>query len=174
MKVEMHVSGLEGVLETLRSLPAEVVSAKGGPVKLALATGARFMRDRAKENLVRSIAESGRNDSTGLLLANVISSRGKPPTGSKGERYLVRVRRKAYDLQKIGKKESRSKTRKRVTTLQTANLLEYGSRHQPARPWLRPVIPQHGAEVINLVTNDLNRRLALVVRKLAQQNRNRG
>lgn len=173
MKVEMHVSGLEGVLATLQSLPAEVVSARGGPVKAALATGARFMRDRAKENLARSIAVNGQDDSTGLLMQNVIASRGKPPTGSKGERYLVRVRRKAYDLQKISKKESRSKSRKRVTTLQTANLLEYGSSRQQATPWLRPAVQQSGGEAINLITNDLNRRLALVIRKLASKNRSR-
>lgn len=167
MKIEMNVSGLDGVLETLQSLPAEVVSKRGGPVKLALAKGARLIRDQAKTNLRASIALNG-DVSTGLLEKNVIASRGKAPFGGKGERYLVRVRRKAYDGEKIGK---RQKAGKRVTTHKTASLLEYGSSHQPATPWLRPAVRQKGEQAINVITDDLKRRIGLVVKKLAQQNK---
>lgn len=167
MKIEMNVSGLNGVLETLQSLPAEVVSKRGGPVKLALAKGARLIRDQAKVNLKAAIALNG-DVSTGLLEENVIASRGKPPFGGKGERYLVRVRRKAYDGDKIGKKQ---KAGKRVTTHKTASLLEYGSSHQPATPWLRPAVRQKGEQAINVITDDLQRRIGLVVKKLAQQNK---
>ena len=46
MKVDVKLTGVAGVLKTLSSLPAEVVSKRGGPVKAALAKGARFLRDR--------------------------------------------------------------------------------------------------------------------------------
>ena len=36
MKVEFKLQGVDGVLATLQSLPAEVVSKRGGPVKAAL------------------------------------------------------------------------------------------------------------------------------------------
>lgn len=165
MKMTMDVKGLDDVLRTLRSLPPEVVSKRGGPVKLALAKGARLIRDQAKANLRAQIALNG-DVSTGLLEKNVIASRGKPPFGGKGERYLVRVRRKAYDQQKIGR---RQKAGKRVTTHKTASLLEYGSSHQPATPWLRPAVRQKGAQAIAVISADLKRRLDLTVKKLAAQ-----
>lgn len=163
MKIEMHLSGMEGVLATLRQLPAEVVSKRGGPVKLALAKGARLIRDEARKNAERAIAEGG-DRSVGLLVPNIISSRGKAPIGGKGERYLVRVKRKTYP----------DRSGKPVTTLQTANLLEYGSSHQPATPWLRPAVMLKGQQAVDVITQDLARRLDLTVKKLAAQNKGKG
>lgn len=161
MRVEMKVDA-DGVLAMLRSLPAEVVSKRGGPVKLALAKGARLIRDEAKKNLQASIAQGG-DVSTGLLLKNVIASRGKAPTGGKGERYLVRVKRKTYETD----------GGKPVTTLKTANLLEYGSSHQPATPWLRPAVQAKGQQAVTVIVADLRRRIDLTVKKLARQNKAR-
>lgn len=163
MKVEMQLKGMDGVLDTLRSLPAEVVSKRGGPVKLALAKGARFMRDRAKENLRRSIAQGPTTATTQGTENSIISSRGKQPFGGRGERYLVRVKRRDF----INAHGYRTNPR------MTANLMEYGAPagNQPARPWLRPVVRENGQEVINMVTTDLRRRIDLVVKKLAAKNR---
>ena len=160
MKVEVKLQGMDGALETLQSLPAEVVSKRGGPVKLALAKGARVIRAQAATNLKAAIALNG-DVSTGLLEKNLVVSRGKPPMAGKGERYLVRVRRKTYPDRKG----------KPVTTRKTASLLEYGSSHQSATPWLRPAVQQKGRETINVVTADLKRRIDLIVKKQAQQNR---
>lgn len=162
MRVEFEISGINGVLDTLRSLPPEVVSKRGGPVKLALAKGARLIRDEARKNLQAAISQGG-DVSTGLLLKNVIASRGKAPTGGKGERYLVRVKRKTYAAE----------GGKPVTTLKTANLLEYGSSHQPATPWLRPAVRAKGQQAVSVIVADLNRRIELTVKKLAAQNRGR-
>jgi len=169
MQLDVKLKGVDGALATLKSLPAEVVSKRGGPVKLALAKGARLIRDQAKANLRAAIAIND-DESTGLLEKNVIASRGKPVFGGNGERYLVRVRRKAYDLGKLGK---RQKAGKRVTTHKTASLLEYGSSHQPATPWLRPAIRQKGEQAISMITKDLIRRIDLAVKKTAAQNRGR-
>lgn len=158
MKVEMKLVGADNIISLLRSLPAEVVSKRGGPVKLALAKGARLIRDEAKRNLQQAIAENG-DVSSGLLLDNVVASRGKAIHGSRGERYLVRVRRKTYP----------DRTGKPVTTHKTANLLEYGSAHQPATPWLRPAVQTKGSEAINVMTADLVARLDRLVKKLAKQ-----
>ncbi|WMD23038.1 hypothetical protein RAS12_11890 [Achromobacter seleniivolatilans] len=160
MKVEMKLRGVDDVMRTLQSLPTEIVSNRGGPVKTALARGARYLRDRAKENLLASIAQRG-DESTGLLLQNVIASRGKPPTGSKGERYLVRVRQKTYAR----------KGKEPVTTRKTAALMEYGSSHQPAKPWLRPAVQQHGQRVIELVSADVVSQISNVVAKARREGR---
>jgi hypothetical protein len=160
--IEVKIEGVAGIIETLNSLPHEVVSKRGGPVKLALAKGARLLRDEAKKNLRAQIALNG-DESTGLLEKNVIASRGKAPVGGRGERYLVRVKRKTYP----------GRTGKPVTTHKTAHLLEYGSVHQPATPWLRPTVLAKGEEVISVVTADLLRRIDLAVKKLAAQNKGR-
>ncbi len=162
MKVEVKLSGVDGVIDLLKSLPPEIVSKRGGPVKLALPKGARLIRDEAKKNLRRAIAMHG-DESTGLLEKNVISSRGKPPSTGKGERYLVRVRRKTYP----GKKG------KPVTTRATASFMEYGTEDQPATPWLRPAVRQHGEAAINTITQDLTKRIDKVVAEMGAKNRNK-
>lgn len=162
MKVEIKLSGVDGIIKTLRSLPPEIVSKRGGPVKLALAKGARVIRDEAKKNLLASIAING-DVSTGLLAKNLIVSRGKPPHSGNGERYLVRVKRKTYE------KPEGSKGRP-VTTLKTAHLLEYGSQNQPATPWLRPAFFSARQKATDIVINDLKSRIDKIVAKLAKQN----
>ncbi len=162
MKMEVKLTGADGIVNLLKSLPAEVVSKRGGPVKLALAKGARLLRDEARKNAAAAIAQGG-DVSTGLLVPNIIASRGKAPTSGRGERYLVRVKRKTYP----------DRTGKPVTTHKTAHLLEYGSSHQPATPWLRPAVRAKGQQAVTVIVADLNRRIELTVKKLAAQNRGR-
>ena len=162
MKVEVKLTGVDDVLKTLSSLPAEVVSKRGGPVKAALAKGARVIRDQARLNMQKSIEINGA-DTTGTTLKSVIASRGKAPNSGRGERYLVRVKKKTFTNAK-GRKTS---------TLMTANLLEYGSAHQPATPWLRPAFQAKAEEAINVTTKDLADRVQKIVAKLAAQNKGR-
>lgn len=161
MKVEVKLTGVDGVLKTLQSLPAEVVSKRGGPVKAALAKGARFVRDQERKNL-QAVLEPG-DESTGLLAQNIIASRGKPPTSGRGERYLVRVKRKMYP----GRKGEQ------VSTLKSAQIKEYGSAKQPARSFIRRTVQESGGQAIEIVTKDLAARVQKVVAKLASQNKGR-
>lgn len=169
--IEMRLTGFDGVYEMLRSLPAEVVSKRGGVVKTALRKGARVFLLEEKKNLqavTSSQTKNGVLESTGLLAKNLIITRGKPPTSGNGERYLVRVKRVAYDGKKLGKKEKKGK---RVTTLKTAQLLEYGSGHQPAEPWIRPAFKAKAAEAIRVVEADTVRGIERAVKKLIRQGR---
>ena len=158
-----EIKGLDGVLNTLQSLPAEVVSKRGGPVKLALAKGARFLRDKYKENLRRAIALGPTTRSTGELEKHVIASRGKAPSSGNGERYLVRIKKRDY-LNADGV---------RTNPLMTANLLEYGSSHQPATPFARPTVEQNGEAAIRVVTEDLIKRTDKVVQQMLDRGKNR-
>lgn len=161
--VTVKLEGLKGVLDTLKSLPPEVVSRRGGPVKTALRKGAVVIFKQAKANLENVLAnanEEGKRESTGLLLKNLVVTRGKEPIGTKGERYLVRVRRKSY--QRKGKP---------VTTLKTAQILEYGSVKQNPEPWIRPAFESKAEEAIKTVEAELLKGIDLVVKKLAQQNK---
>lgn len=161
MKVEVKLTGVDGVLKTLQSLPAEVVSKRGGPVKAALAKGARFVRDQERKNL-QAVLEPG-DESTGLLAQNIIASRGKPPTSGRGERYLVRVKQKMYP----GRKGEQ------VSTLKSAQIKEYGSVNQPARSFIRRTVQESGGQTIEIVTKDLAARVQKIVAKLAGQSRGR-
>lgn len=166
MKTEVKMTGLNGVLETLKSLPPELVSKRGGPVKSALRKGAQVIFKQAKANLERSVSnasDDGKRYSTGLLLENLVVTRGKKPLSGNGERYLVRVRRKTYPR----------KGKRPFTTLASANLLEYGSSKQTAEPWLRPAFNSRARESIYTIESELLKAIDRVVKKLAQQNKAR-
>jgi HK97 gp10 family phage protein len=163
-RTEVKITGIDGVLALLQQLPAEVVSKRGGPVKAALRKGALVIlaAERANLQMVTSNAtDSEKQESTGLLAKNLIASRGKAPTEGKGERYLVRVKRRTY-VRKNGKP---------VTTLKTAQLLEYGSEKQHAEPWIRPAFKAKAREAIDTTTKELVKGIDRVVKKLAAANR---
>lgn len=165
MKVEVKLSGLNGVLATLQQLPPEVVSKRGGVVKTALRKGAQVILREAALNLARAtntLAADGDTQSTGLLQKNLVATRGKAPSGGKGERYLVRVRKKSY--QRKGEP---------VTTLKTAQLLEYGSSKQPAEPWIRPAFSAKAAQAITTIAAEMIRGVDRAVKKLASANKGR-
>jgi HK97 gp10 family phage protein len=161
MKIEMQLTGLNGVLETLKSLPAEVVSKRGGPVKSALRKGANVILKAEKANL-RAVmgheVDGEKRLTTGLLLKSLIATRGKPKF--KGEWYIVRVKKKKY--QRKGKD---------VSTVKVAQLLEYGSSKQPAEPFIRPAFTSKAAEAIRTIERELIAGVDKVVRKLAAQNK---
>lgn len=162
MKTFVDISGLDGVLQMLQQLPAEVVSKRGGPVKLALKKGATVIYKQADINLMlatQGMVADEKQYSTGLLRKNLIVSRGKEPLGSKGERYLVRVRRKSYP----GRKGEVT------TTLKTAQILEYGSENQQPEPWIRPAFQSKAEEAIKTISDDLVSRLDKIVKKLSRQ-----
>ena len=156
----MRLTGLDGVLKLLESLPPELVSKRGGPVKSALRKGAVVIFKAAKTNLQSAVSNTtaqGKKHSTGLLLQNLVVTRGKAPSSGNGERYLVRVRKKSY-----GRKGEA------VSTLKTAQLLEYGSSHQPAEPWLRPAFNATAGRAITTVETELLKNLDRIVKKLSK------
>ena len=80
-----RVEGLQGVLDTLKQLPPELVSKNGGPVRTALRKASVLIQKQAQAN-VQSIMDTPNAggmpaESTGLLLKNIITQRIKPPRG---------------------------------------------------------------------------------------------
>ncbi len=116
---------------------------------------------QAKSNLESATRSNDpeKNYSTGLLLQNLVTSRGKPPPGVRGEMYLVRVRRKAYP------RKGRS-----VSTIKAGSLLEYGSVKQAAEPWLRPAASSRAEEAIRTIESELVKGIDRIQKKLAKQN----
>jgi HK97 gp10 family phage protein len=157
---EIRLTGVDNVLDMLASLPKEVVAKRGGPVRRALRKGALVIQKEAVLNIARAVDALGSDDheSTGLLQGSVIVTRGKPPAGENGERYLVRVKSKKYN-----------RKGKTVTTQMTGRLLEYGSSQQPAEPWLRPAFASKAVQAINTTTSELLKDIDRIVKKLGKQ-----
>ncbi|ARP86295.1 hypothetical protein [Bordetella genomosp. 9] len=183
MKLEVKLSGMDGILATLKSLPAEVVSKNGGPVKLALAKGARVLRDEAKKNLRASIEAPGKTgitERTGFTEKNVVAMRKNPPSGTKGERYIVTVKPAAHPSARKVKRASRRaanskrRVRQRITRDIQANdiafMMEYGTSKQAALPWLRPAFSAKAQQAIDVSAADLVKRVEAIVNKLSVQN----
>jgi HK97 gp10 family phage protein len=161
---EFRIEGLEGVMRTLQQMPAEVVSSRGGPVRSALQKAAKLMQVSAQQKLQVIInmpnADGMPPESTGLLMKNVVTKRGRLGGGEKGELYSVSIRKKSYPAAKG----------KRVTTPQVARLLEYGTEKREPMPFLRPAFELHRNQVVTLFVSELNKKLAAIAKKLARQN----
>lgn len=170
MVTEVKLEGLEGVLETLRTLPKELVSkGSGNPVAGSARAALKPMREAAKANVRKIVTEPNEGDlpsqSTGLLEKSIVVSRRKPPADGKGERFALRVSRKTYPKGKGGKKRGAR------TTVKVGALLEYGTEKMTAKPWIRPAYEQHRAGALTIFVTEINKRLARIVKKLERQNR---
>lgn len=154
-----RIEGLANVLDTLKRLPPEIVSKRGGPVRAALNKSARMMQKQVIANLDAVIAQGnvgGEERSTGLLRKNIVVTRSSRKQN--GEAYSVRVRNKAYP--------KLSENAKRFTTAQNARLLEYGTEKRQPYPFIRPAFEAKKAEAVQVFTDELNKRLAAIIRKL--------
>jgi len=183
MKVDVKLEGLDGVLKTLQSLPPEVVSKRGGPVRLSLAKGARVLRNEAQKNLRTSIEAPGKTkitNRTGFTEKNVVAMRKDPPVGMKGERFIVTVRPvnhpSARRVKRTSRRSAKSKRKVRarkerqVQANDIAFMFEFGTSQQEPLPWLKPAFLSKASESIEVVRTDLISRVDRIVRKLAAQN----
>lgn len=147
MANSVQIRGLEGVLDVLKSLPAELVSSKGGLVLKALRKGARVIDKQRRANLLvvlNNATASGEKESTGLLLKSLRISRGKAPFGGNGERVILGVGKHFY-----------ARGSQVVSTRKTATLLEYGSQQQPAEPWIRPAFNATADRALQVVVQEI-------------------
>lgn len=162
--VTIKLEGLDGVLNTLKSLPPELVSRRGGPVRAALRKAAVVIQKQEIENLQAIIAEPNKgsaDQSTGLLAKNIVVSRSRLKGGQNGERFLVRIRKKTYEGQ----------GGKPVVTPQVARLLEYGSERNTPKPFIRPAFDAKKQEAADTFVTETNKGIERVYKKLKRQNR---
>jgi hypothetical protein len=168
MDMQMNLTGLDGVLKTLKSLPPEVVSKRGGVVRQSLAAGMRVIQKEARKNLVRSTASAGKTGvsyGSGLTAKNVIYKRKNMPKGEKGERLIMTVAYKQHPS------FSSTYKNKPIKFNDIAFMLEYGTVNQQAEPWLRPAFMSKREQALSVVQSDLVKRLDKVVTKLALANK---
>lgn len=150
-------------MDTLRSLPPEIVSKGGGPVRMALRKAAVVLQRQVKENLqvIIDTPNIGADRSTGLTSQNVVVSRGRYNPNAKGERVTVRVRNKKFP-ETLGRGN---------TTAANARRLEYGTEKRAPMPFIRPAFESKKQQALDTFVIEIKNRIAAVVRKLERQNK---
>lgn len=161
----VRIEGLQGVMKTLKELPPEVVSSRGGPVRRSLRKASKIMIEQMKANIqqIMDTPNVGYHDEhTGLLLKNIYTKRMKMQN-KKGESYRVGPRvRKKYPKKSVNSKE--------VTVVQVGRLLETGTEKRPPYPWARPAFDARKNEVIPIFVMELKKDLGRIQKKLAKKN----
>lgn len=166
----VRVEGLDGVLKTLKELPPEIVSKRGGPVRKALRKASLLIKNEMQANVQKIIddpnmSEDGRViplKSTGLAVKNIITTRRKNPPGVKGEWYRVGPRlRKKYP--KI------SDNAQETTVVQNLRQLETGTERRKPYPWARPAYDAKKYQVIPLFVTELKNDIGRIENRLAKK-----
>jgi hypothetical protein len=164
MKVEVQLSGLDGVLDTLKRLPPELVSRNGGLVRAALRRGAMVLVNQARINFRAAVAlpgKTGITDTTGFTEKNIVAKRRRMMPGVNGERYVVTVNYKPHP--------NNHKFRKSVLRANDiAFMMEAGTSKQEPTPWLLPAFKSKAEEAIRTVELSLVKAVDRVLRKIAK------
>lgn len=156
MAETIEVRGLENTLRLLESLPAEIVSRRGGPVKSALRKAGLVIQKEWREQIQRIIDEpniGGVNYSTGLYQKSVIVSRDpRPLQNGANERYLVRVKRGKY--------------RDGTSVKAVASFLEGGTEHMQAKAPMRKAFDAKKHAAVDTFVTEVNKAIERVIKKL--------
>jgi HK97 gp10 family phage protein len=143
------MAGLAELRRTLLGLSAEIASKNGGPVRSALAKGAKRVRD-----VSRGIA--AQNSKTGRLSSAIVSQRDKNPAAEGlTESYIVRVKN--------------GNSRKDERGAFYWRFIEFGTVKQAAQPFLRPAFELGKQGFVDEFTNDLTKAIASAVRRGARR-----
>lgn len=169
--ITIDLKGVDGVVQMLQSLPAELVSQRGGPVLTALKAGAKVIRDEARTNVQRIVAEpnvagppySGKGS---LKRAIRITRARRMPGGEKGERVLVW-------LGKVKRTYVRNRRNVRLGRAGASYLadppqfygvfLERGTQRMRPHEWMRPAYLSKRRQAIEVTTAQL----ATLVRQIS-------
>lgn len=158
----VHVKGLDGILETLKALPPEIVSKGGGPVRAALRKGAVVLQQAYVQALQVIVAEpspDGRpSESTGVLEKAAIVSRVKPRPGFKGEIYKLRVRR--------GTKYPDGTTANKV-----GGILEFGDERVPAKAPMRRSFDANKPAALETIVAEMQKRTQAAIKKATKRSK---
>lgn len=152
----MH--GLDDMLARLKSLPPEIVSKRGGPVKAGLRKGAVVIQKAAKANIRRVTAKPedvGYETTKTLENAVVVRRDSNPQRSGANERYRVMISRKKY--------EGRD-----TKAIATGRYLEYGSEHQAPEPWMTPAYFSDRERALQTAVDAMNKGIDRAIRKVSR------
>lgn len=163
MANDQHIKGLDGVLDALKALPQEVAGKNGGIVRQALASGARLIRDEARQRAPRD---------TGAMAANIVMKRDRDPKREgANERYTVGVRGGARRYAKTKRNVRKGRAGKEYETAGNTyywRFIEFGTERQKARPFLRPAFEVRKVDAREAIINSLQRGIARAAKRVAR------
>lgn len=172
-RVDVEISGIDGVLDMLKNLPADVVSKRGGPVKKALRKAAVIIQKEAQNNIRKIVLEPNKDGkpskSTGSLEKAVTVGRGKYLGGTLGERYMVwlpREKKKYANTRENVRKRRAGKTYTVESPQFYGRFLEYGTSKMQKKPWLRPALMSKGDAAIAVARESLLAELEKITQKM--------
>lgn len=150
----MPVEGLDQVLKNLKELPLKV---RRSAARKATGKGAAIIRKKAKENALR-VDDPG----TGRRIADNI-----------GQRFRGRYFRRTGDtmvsvgvLSKKGRIPKGNPDEGRKGNTPHWHILELGTEHAKAQPFLRPAAASSTGEVFQAVASELERQVGIEADKL--------
>lgn len=158
------IRGLDGILDALKALPPEVASKNGGPARVALAKGARVIRDDARLRAPKD---------TGALAANIVMKRdGNPQRFGANERYTVGVRGGSLSTFSNTKRNRRKgvvgKKYEKQSSTYYWRFKEFGTKKMPADPFLRPAFESKKEEAMNVIASTLASGIERAAKKVAR------
>lgn len=155
-----YVKGLDGLLDTLKALPPEIVSKGGGPVRTSLRKAGVVLQKAYQENIRAIVDEPNKDGSTpansGTLEKAVIVSRRKPRPGFKGEVFAVRVKRGA----KAPNGQSANKY---------GGVMEFGYEGVPAKAPMRKAFETNKGQALETFVSEMHKRVEAAARKAKKQ-----
>lgn len=156
--------GLDGTLAALKSLPAEIVSKRGGPVKSALRKGSKVVQQEWQARVQDIINTENRDGepskTTGLLKKSIINTRHpRPHEIGANEAYTVRIKGRRFYPATRGK---------RVTASRVGRYLEIGTERRPPIPWAVPGYFASREKALTVTVDELNKGIARVIAKLSK------
>lgn len=156
-KETVRVIGLEGVLDSLRKLPPELVSRRGGVILFGLRKGANVIRKAWRQEIERLIAEpniGGVYYSTGTYSRAIRVNRMRQPQRV-GANEAVRVTVPGRFTYPDGKRVA-----------MVAGVLEFGTEHMEAKAPMRKAFESSKNEALDAVVKGINLGLERAITKL--------
>lgn len=156
MVLDIKIDGLDGLLARLKAFPKEM-SKNGGPIRSALFQGAKLIREEAKANVRRIVAEPNANgldtQSKGVLEKAIIMKRNRNPRQRGAtEIYTVRVQRK--------------KNARGIPATRYGKILEFGSEYIKAYSWMRNAAATQKDKAFAAIALHLRKGIERIERKL--------
>lgn len=157
--IDIQIRGVESLLKTMRALPVEL---RKKPARAALGRAAKVIREQAQTN-ARQIDDP----ETGRAIADNIV-----------QRFRSRYHRRTGDLMiSVGVATEKGRIPKgNPDTGPKGNtphwhLLELGTEHMPAQPFMRPAAQAKAGEAVNVFASELDKALTRLTKRLAKKGR---
>lgn len=177
-ELTFRLEGLRGVMDTLRQLPPELTSRRGGIIRAAVRKAALPVLEQARANVRAIVAQpniGGKpSDSTGALENAIGLLRFSPGGGDGGEAISVgigKLKRKFADTIKNRRAGKVGKEYEVLPPTYYAWFLELGTEKMQAHPFMEPAYLSKRNEATSILVTEIQRGIERALKKLKRMNK---